>query len=1092
VIFNFLKEPIQRKLIYIILITFLGLAGTAVLRVFYFNRNLKKLELNERNQIAKQEIGELIQHEMMKMHHDIAHFIIKIDSKKIPYYDKQISQSNKKINDLLKVLQSGGVFTNSFKVNFDDKTEISTIIKYKKSLNDGFVLEVIDLFPKIVEINEKIEKIFETEKNLAKAKNLEEKQSNLDLFSTLEKHIHTLFVRCNEIENKIILDANIELQKIRQTKLEYKKKATLILIKVKITVMLFILFVSFFIIVQIKKYIQKITIENKERQHAEYALFKSEKKYKFLISEIPDVVWSASQSGEMNYISPNIEKIYGYSPKEIYKTKGRLFFDKIHPDDNNNIKKLYSLLFTEGKRFDVEYRIKRKDGKWIWLHDRATSVYDEKGIKYATGLFSDITNKKLSEEKLKNSEQRNAALLNAIPDVMFVHDNNGVFLDYSASSFDNLFFQPEDFLGKNIKDIMPENVSTPAIAALKEAIKTGKSRVFEYSLSIGNIFKYFEARYAVCGKNKVLAIVRDISERKIAEITLEKSEEKERELNKKLTLLYEVSTRLSNCSNENDLWKLAVELGREKLGFDRLGIWLTTNKKGELRGVFGTSLKGELIDETDLKGQSNPNSAVDRTLDLKTACLYSKNEEVMNDEITEVIGYSERAVAPLWNGTKTIGIISMDNFILHKPITENDRSLLALYASFLGHFATRLRTTEKQINLERQVQHTQKLKSLGVLAGGIAHDFNNILMGVLGYTDLTLKELPPHSPVKNNLMEINKAACRAADLAKQMLAYSGRGKFIIESISLNNFIKEMVHILEVSISKKIILKYNFSNNLPTFKGDATQIRQIIMNLITNASESIEGKSGVISISTGAVFCDREYLNLTSSSFIDNFDKPLAEGTYVYIEVSDTGCGMDEDIKAKIFDPFFTTKFSGQGLGMAAVLGIVRGHKGAIKLQSVKGKGTTFKILFPANSQSDDSKFPKLSLKKEQQYWKGNGSFLIADDEETICAIGKHILEKLGFDVLIAEDGKKAVELFQKNADDIVCVLLDLSMPYLNGEEVFSRMKAIKPDVKVILSSGYNEQDITQKFAEKGLVGFIQKPYVSKVLINKVKEIFDNK
>ncbi len=226
---------------------------------------------------------------------------------------------------------------------------------------------------------------------------------------------------------------------------------------------------------------------------------------------------------------------------------------------------------------------------------------------------------------------------------------------------------------------------------------------------------------------------------------------------------------------------------------------------------------------------------------------------------------------------------------------------------------------EKQINLERQVRHAQKLESLGVLAGGIAHDFNNILMGVLGYADLALRELPSHSPVRNNLIEIDKAACRAADLAKQMLAYSGKGKFIIESIFLNDFIDEMAHILEVSISKKVVLKYNFSNNLPTFKGDPTQIRQIIMNLITNASESLEEKSGVISLSTGAMFCDRDYLDFVNSAFLDELDDPLKEGTYVYIEVEDTGCGMDDDIKEKIFDPFFTTKFTGRGLGMAAVL-----------------------------------------------------------------------------------------------------------------------------------------------------------------------------
>ena len=207
--------------------------------------------------------------------------------------------------------------------------------------------------------------------------------------------------------------------------------------------------------------------------------------------------------------------------------------------------------------------------------------------------------------------------------------------------------------------------------------------------------------------------------------------------------------------------------------------------------------------------------------------------------------------------------------------------------------------------------------------------------------------------------------------------------------------------------------------------------------------------------------------------------------------SDNGNGIEKDKCEKIFDPFFTTKFTGRGLGMAAVLGIIRGHKGAIKIHSVKGKGTTFKVLFPVDYESIELSTKKLVSKENKDVWKGKGSFLIADDEETVCAVGKHILENIGFDVLIAENGKKAVDLFCKNADDIVCVLLDLSMPFLNGEEVFNKIKNIKPDIKVILSSGYNEQDVTQKFAEKDLAGFIQKPYVPKILLEKIREVLSN-
>ncbi|MDP6637266.1 MAG: response regulator [Phycisphaerae bacterium] len=400
----------------------------------------------------------------------------------------------------------------------------------------------------------------------------------------------------------------------------------------------------------------------------------------------------------------------------------------------------------------------------------------------------------------------------------------------------------------------------------------------------------------------------------------------------------------------------------------------------------------------------------------------------------------------------------------------------------------RKRAEAERLSLERQVQHAQKLESLGVLAGGIAHDFNNLLMAILGNADLAMDELARHAPGRDNLKEIEKAAKRAAELSKQMLAYSGKGKFVVETIDLNEFVEEMAHLLEVSISKKVILKYNFADNLPVFGGDAAQIRQIIMNLITNASEAIGDKSGVIALSTGATDCDRAYLDSIDRTLRTGLDEPLPEGLYVYIEVSDTGCGMDDDTIKKIFDPFFTTKFTGRGLGMAAVLGIVRGHGGAISIYSEPGKGTAFKVLFPAGDPPAGDATVRELEQHETKAWRGSGTVLIVDDEETVCAVGKQMLIRMGFDVLVAADGQEAVEVFAAHADDIVCVLLDLTMPHMDGEQAFGELRRIKSDVAVILCSGYNEQDATQHFAGKGLAGFVQKPYSIIELRNKLIEV----
>ncbi len=373
---------------------------------------------------------------------------------------------------------------------------------------------------------------------------------------------------------------------------------------------------------------------------------------------------------------------------------------------------------------------------------------------------------------------------------------------------------------------------------------------------------------------------------------------------------------------------------------------------------------------------------------------------------------------------------------------------------------------EERRKLEQSLLHAQKLESLGVLAGGIAHDFNNILAGIIGNADLALMDISQSSPAYDCLNDISKAAAHAANLTRQMLAYSGKGRFVVKQIDLQKVIEEMVSMISVSISKSAVLRYDFAPDLPRVEADATQLRQVIMNLVTNASEAIGDKSGVISIHTGAMYCDEDYLQET---FLNEF---LPEGSYVFVEIADTGCGMDSETQAKIFDPFFTTKFTGRGLGLAAVLGIIRGHKGAIKVYSEPRRGTTFKFFLPAV----DAGVSEEEEVTEEARFEAGGTILLADDEETVRAVGKRMLKRLGFDVILAGNGREAVSLYQRHRNSITCVLLDLTMPHLDGESAFREMRLLDPKVRVVLSSGYNEQEIINRFAGKGLAGFIQKPY----------------
>ena len=383
--------------------------------------------------------------------------------------------------------------------------------------------------------------------------------------------------------------------------------------------------------------------------------------------------------------------------------------------------------------------------------------------------------------------------------------------------------------------------------------------------------------------------------------------------------------------------------------------------------------------------------------------------------------------------------------------------------------AEREQAAELRREMEAQMLHVQKLESLGVLAGGIAHDFNNLLMAILGNSDLALMDIQPDSPIRESVTEIKKAALEASELARQMLAYSGKGRFVIQPINVSQIVDQMRHILKMSISKKALLKFNLAENLPAIEADASQIHQVIMNLVTNASEALENKSGTISITT-------EVLQVNDGLKTPYSGENLTAGKYVSLEVADTGCGMTAQTQAKIFDPFFSTKFTGRGLGLAAVLGIVRGHNGTIKIDSDTARGTTMQVLLPAVEAIPEPPATNEEVETDLD-WHGSGTVLLADDEETVRTTVKTMLKRLGMEVILASNGAETIEIFAERSDEINCVILDLSMPYMNGEEVFSELRRIRKDITVIMSSGYNEQEVTQRFVGRDIAGFIQKPYV---------------
>ncbi len=518
--------------------------------------------------------------------------------------------------------------------------------------------------------------------------------------------------------------------------------------------------------------------------------------------------------------------------------------------------------------------------------------------------ISRVIERHQSDAALKASEERNRALLNAIPDSMFLLDGQGVFLDFHTPTPEKLAASPGEFIGKGVREILGSELGDRTMRAIEEASALERPYEYEYSLEIAGEQRYFDARMVASGQDEYLAIVRDIT--------------------------------------------------------------------------------------------------------------------------------------------------------AHKHADEERR------------------------NLEAQIQHSQKLESLGVLAGGIAHDFNNLLVGILGNANLAATRLAPESPAQDLLDRIQSTAMRAADLTKQLLAYSGKGAFVVEAIDLESVIREMTHLLEVSISKTCVLRYDFSANVPAIEADATQIRQIVMNLITNASEAIGERSGIISLRTGV-------MELDGSTIAGMYHSEESEpGYYSFVEISDTGSGMPEEVQEKMFDPFFTTKFTGRGLGLAAVLGIVRSHKGMIKVYSEAGKGTTIKVFFPCSEEQVKTVMKSGETESDEAHEEG--TILVVDDDDSVRNVAKMMYEEYGYHVITAVDGREGLKIFQQRRGEIDMVLLDMTMPHMNGEETFKALRDREPKVKVLLSSGYNEMDATNRFAGKGLAGFIQKPYQLEELIRMTRAI----
>jgi PAS domain S-box-containing protein len=376
--------------------------------------------------------------------------------------------------------------------------------------------------------------------------------------------------------------------------------------------------------------------------------------------------------------------------------------------------------------------------------------------------------------------------------------------------------------------------------------------------------------------------------------------------------------------------------------------------------------------------------------------------------------------------------------------------------------------------MEQRLQEADKWESVGVLAGGIAHDFNNLLTGIIGNISLAMDLTEPDSRIRGLLATASQASERAALLTKQMLAYAGKGQCLVQPVNLSAVVRETMKLIGASVPGNVHLEMLLTDDLPPLHADETQLQQVAMNLILNAAEATDDRGGRVIVRTGI-------------QEIDSADaaKPcsvgrLSPGRYVVLEVQDTGIGIDPSIKPHLFDPFFTTKFAGRGLGLASVSGIVRVLKGAVLVDSAPGQGSTFRVMFPIAPVSGKSDLPQ---RQEEPY-----PIVVVDDEEVVRRTAELMLRNQGYQVVVAENGQQALDLFRKLECRVKLVLLDMTMPEMSGEETFRHLKGICGNVPVIVCSGYAEADAIQSFGGLGVAGFIQKPYTPQTLIEKVQDV----
>jgi two-component system, cell cycle sensor histidine kinase and response regulator CckA len=764
-----------------------------------------------------------------------------------------------------------------------------------------------------------------------------------------------------------------------------------------------------------------------ERRQADDALIQERNRLQALIEHLPDHIYIKDLEGRLVLSNPAYTSLLGAaSPTD---TVGRTMSDffpaavagEMRADDERVIHSGEPVL-------NKEFTLQDAAGNTRRLLVCKVPMRDAQGRTIGlAGINRDISALRSAIDEIRQSEELYRSLVDVLPQNIFRKDPQGRFTFVNAAYARLLGRQPGDIIGLTDFDLFPRD--------LAEKYQRDDQRVLQTNRTLETIEKHVTPQGEKLFVQVVKTPLHD-SAGKVAGIQ---------------AIFWDVTER-----------ERAAELAQQQ----------SASMRASIDGMAILDKEGRYIYVNDahakVYGFAAPENLIGKTWEVlyEPAELARFHREIMPQ-------FAEQGH---WHGEATGRRTDGSTFPQEVSLSRIQGGGIVCV---VRDTTDRKQAELDRLALERKLMETKKLESMGVLAGGIAHDFNNLLTAVIGNVSLARMGLPESSPLTGYLDNVEKTALQAADLCKQMLAYSGRGQLATQPVDMNALMRDMENLLRISINKRVVLKLDFADGLPAIEADPSQVRQVLLNLVINASEAIGDRSGVISIRTGIMRADRAYLTETYLA------PDLAEGNYVFAEVADNGCGMSPETRARVFDPFFTTKFTGRGLGLAAVLGIVRRHHGAIKVYSEPGRGTTFKFLLPCSAALAEAFSAQTQFLPD---WRGSGTALVVDDEETVRSVTAQLMESFGFQVLVAPDGRAGVEAFRAHQDRITAVILDMTMPHMGGEEAFSEMRRLRPDVKVLLVSGYSEEDATSRFSGKGLAGFLQKPFRADDLREKVRKM----